>query len=49
MKKKVRCYLGFHRWRKFRSEGSEGVYKECVDCGKFRDIPGPRERPYVGL
>jgi hypothetical protein len=41
--KKVRCYLGFHRWQQFRSAGG-GAYKKCLDCGKFGDIP---ERPFL--
>jgi hypothetical protein len=37
MAKKLRCYLGRHRWQKKRDdEGS--FYLECRDCRKFKDI-----------
>jgi hypothetical protein len=40
MAKKLRCYLTFHRWKRFEAEGG-GAYHKCLDCGKFRDIrPG---------
>jgi hypothetical protein len=42
MAKKLRCYVGLHRWRVLKAEGDAGYYKECRDCGKFRDID---ERP----
>jgi hypothetical protein len=37
MAKSLRCFLGFHRWKVLRAEGG-GSYKQCRDCGKFRDI-----------
>ena len=38
MAKRLRCYLGFHRWQRLQAEGG-GLYKKCRDCGKFSDIP----------
>jgi len=38
--KRLRCYLGLHRWQKLRDDQG-GQYKECRDCGKFVDIPDP--------
>jgi hypothetical protein len=33
----------WHRWRTYRtSEGGGddgGQYQECMDCGKYRDVP----------
>jgi hypothetical protein len=45
MAKKLRCYLGLHRWRTLQAEGGGGWYKECRDCGRFRDIDS---RPKLG-
>jgi hypothetical protein len=40
MRKKLRCYLGLHRYeRRLTDDGQR--YKECRDCGKFLDMPGP--------
>ena len=36
--KKLRCYLGLHRWQVLKADGG-GAYKKCRDCGKFSDIP----------
>ena len=43
MTKRLRCYLGFHRWQQLRKDARAGGgwYKECRDCGKFGDIPPP--------
>ncbi len=30
--------LELHRWQEFRTEGGNGWYKKCRDCGKFRYI-----------
>jgi hypothetical protein len=35
MVKRLRCYLGFHRWQRLKSESAEGWYKQCRDCGKY--------------
>lgn len=43
MAKKLRCYLGFHRWQQLQAEGG-GSYKKCRDCDKFSDIP---QRPFL--
>jgi hypothetical protein len=42
MAKKLRCYLGRHRWQKKVVEGE--IYYECRDCGNVRD---PRQLPYI--
>lgn len=40
MAKKLRCYLGLHRWADFRNDEGH-PYRKCRDCGKFLDIaPG---------
>jgi hypothetical protein len=44
MGKKLRCYVGFHRWQTLRAEGG-GAYKKCQDCGKFSDISPPTFLP----
>jgi hypothetical protein len=33
----LRCRLGFHRWRDFRSVDGE-PYRKCFYCGKFLDV-----------
>jgi len=38
--KKLRCYLGLHRWQRLRTDGGPW-YNNCRDCGKFGDIPPP--------
>ncbi|MGH3072231.1 MAG: hypothetical protein ACRDNB_08185 [Gaiellaceae bacterium] len=38
MAKALRCLLGLHRWQVLRVEGGPGSYKQCRDCGRFRDI-----------
>jgi hypothetical protein len=44
MTKTLRCYLGWHRWRKTR--GSDGaMYYDCRSCGKKR---GPYYPPPGG-
>lgn len=42
--KRLRCYLGLHRWQTLRAEGG-GWFKQCRDCGRFRDID---DRPKLG-
>ena len=46
MAKRLRCYLGFHRWQRLKGEGDSGWYEECRDCGKFGDIP-PAPPPVI--
>jgi hypothetical protein len=41
--KRLRCYLGFHRMRVFRSADGD-PYLKCLDCGRFVDIQ-PRWGP----
>ncbi len=36
MGKKLRCYLGMHRWVK-KSMPGQDAYLECQNCGKERD------------
>ena len=36
MAKQVRCYLGFHRWRRFRNDAGEW-YAKCRNCGKYSE------------
>jgi hypothetical protein len=43
--KRLRCYLGFHRWRRFRSDDG-GKYAKCTECGKFQDLDD--QRPPLG-
>jgi len=38
MKKRLRCYLGLHRWQRLKSDGG-GWYMKCRDCGKYDEIP----------
>lgn len=38
MAKSLRCFLGFHRWQVLQAEGGDGSYKQCRDCGKFRNL-----------
>jgi hypothetical protein len=35
MAKKLRCYVGWHRW--VQRVQAEQAYYECRDCGKNRD------------
>jgi hypothetical protein len=35
MAKKLRCYLGKHRW--VQKVAANKTYYECQDCGKDRD------------
>jgi hypothetical protein len=37
MRKKLRCYLGFHRWVTAVSGGQR--YLTCRDCGAFGGEP----------
>jgi len=37
MAKRLRCYLGVHRYQRRLTEDGE-PYKECRDCAKFRDM-----------
>jgi hypothetical protein len=41
MVKKVRCYLGWHRWRKERRDDG-AMYYDCRDCEK-------RQGPYYPM
>jgi hypothetical protein len=36
MAKKLRCYLGLHRYQNRRTDQGER-YKQCRDCEKFQD------------
>ena len=36
MMKKLRCYLGLHRYERRRTQEGD-AYKECRDCQKFLD------------
>jgi len=44
MAKRLRCYLGLHRWQTLQAEGG-GTYKKCRHCGKFSDISQPTFLP----
>jgi hypothetical protein len=45
--KKLRCWLGFHRWvRHFNDEGK--TFRRCADCDKFRDAPDVIVPPGAG-
>jgi uncharacterized OB-fold protein len=33
MAKRLRCYLGYHRWQRVRAEDGS-FYRKCRDCGK---------------
>jgi hypothetical protein len=35
MRKRLRCYLGFHKWDERVSEGQS--YLTCRYCGKYSD------------
>ena len=35
--KKLRCYLGLHRWQRFKNKAGDGWHRLCRDCGKFDD------------
>jgi hypothetical protein len=44
MAKKMRCYLGWHRWQKTR--GDDGaMYYDCRDCGKKAGPHYPTMKP----
>jgi hypothetical protein len=44
MAKKLRCYLGWHRWQKTR--GDDGaMYYDCRDCGKETGPHYPTMKP----
>lgn len=47
MAKKLRCYLGLHRFVRRKSDDGQW-YEECRDCGKFGEIPPPPP-PFVGV
>lgn len=36
MAKKLRCYLGLHRYQRLRTDDGD-LYKQCRDCEKFQD------------
>jgi len=43
MTKKLRCYLGLHRWQRLVNDAGDS-YRRCIDCGKSRlppDVPPP--------
>lgn len=40
MVKRLRCYLGLHRYEPRRTDDGKW-YKECRFCGKFLDVPEP--------
>lgn len=47
MAKKLRCYLGSHRWQTVRVADG-GRHRKCRDCGKVRfpeDMPPPLVGP----
>jgi len=35
MAKRLRCYVGLHRWAQHVTEGES--YLKCRDCGKYSD------------
>jgi hypothetical protein len=35
--KRVRCCLGWHRWRAFHTDDGDR-YAKCAECGKVRDL-----------
>jgi hypothetical protein len=43
MAKKLRCYLGFHRWVDHVSDDGQ-PYRKCRHCGKFLDFAPPLGR-----
>jgi hypothetical protein len=45
--KKLRCYLGLHRFVLRKREGRS--YKECRDCGKYVDTSEPMPPPFAGV
>jgi len=45
--KKLRCYLGLHRFVRRQNDDGE-PYKECRDCGKYSHI-GQRVPPNMGM
>jgi len=48
MAKKLRCYLGLHRYERRKTDDGQW-YKECRDCGKFLDMPGPTATGGAGI
>jgi hypothetical protein len=46
MAKKLRCYLGLHRWQSVHVDDG-GFYRECRDCGKVR-LPPEIQPPISG-
>ena len=49
MKKRLRCYLGLHRWQRLKGEGDAGWYLKCRDCGKYGEIPEGQIAPGGGM
>jgi hypothetical protein len=47
MAKKLRCYLGIHRFAHRKTDDGQ-PYKECRGCGKFQDVPKPHVPPAIG-
>jgi hypothetical protein len=47
MAKKLRCYLGMHRW--VRKVQADQPYYECKDCGKDRDPYDPSGISGLGI
>jgi len=37
--KRIRCSLGWHRWRAFHTDDGDR-YAKCTKCGKILDIDG---------
>ena len=35
--KRLRCYLGLHRWQRLKNKAGDGWHGQCSDCGKFGD------------
>ena len=49
MAKRLRCYLGFHRWKRIHDAEGGGFYNRCRDCGRFSgSSPTPPISPFLG-
>jgi len=42
MAKRLRCYVGFHRWQLIHVDDG-GFYRRCRDCRKVRLPPAVRQ------
>jgi hypothetical protein len=50
VKKRLRWYLGLHRWQRLKGDGDAGWYLKCRDCGKYGETPdGQIGPPGVGM